>query len=646
MKKALVILLCALAVFAIVSCKQDPPAPEKCTVTFNTEGGPEIAPVTLEKGAKVEKPADPVKVGSYFCGWFKDSKFENEYDFSAAVTESFTLYAKWEEGTIYRVTSLDYTSESGNDCDKFIVSFPDAKVGPGDVVSITFRTTEPFKQYSIRRYGDNKKFFHEKSKGDYPQFFTAMEEGEDGWTTITYVFPEEGAKTQDTEASQYPEGGIGFNVYFRNQKMVPGAYMELKAVAINGKEYTLTEKSVNPDGSLGNVDSYFEVISWIPRTVSFDTDGGTVIPDVAVPYGQPVAQPADPEKEDVMFYGWYADEDLEEEFDFGTLIFKDTTIYAKYAPPVEVTFDTDGGSEIKPVIIPQGYAVDEPADPTKPEQRFMGWFSDEECETAYDFDTPVMEDITLYALWLPVYVVTLDYNDGSQLPREVYVLRETGKIDANALRTGNPGFFLDGWYTKATGGEKINIAEYTVTADMTIYAHWTEPEVYYKLTATKGTDGIDDHKYDQDKFTLYWNPNTAVNPGDVLSIAFKPVRTDEMTEGRPFTYSIRDKKKWFSEKEYGKASYPQFWSTFEADEDGWIYATYVFPESGTQETITYPATFRIDFRDTKIASPTEGRIADVLYIKGMALNGVALTLDEAKTGDAYCDPTIEPIEEE
>ena len=70
---------------------------EKVTVSFDTDGGSQASPVELEKGAKLEKPADPVKDGYAFKGWYTDEECTQEYDFSAPVVENTTLYAKWEE---------------------------------------------------------------------------------------------------------------------------------------------------------------------------------------------------------------------------------------------------------------------------------------------------------------------------------------------------------------------------------------------------------------------------------------------------------------------------------------------------------------------------------------------------------------------
>lgn len=618
MKKAFVILLCALALFAIVSCKQDPPAPETFTVFFNSEGGTEIAPVTVQKDAKIEEPADPVKVGSYFCGWFTDPAFEHGYDFSEPVTKTFSLYAKWEEGTIYRVTSLDYTSADGNKYDKFIVSFPDAAVDPGDVVSITFRTTEPFTQYSIRRYSDNKKFFHEKSKGDYPQFFTAMESGEDGWTTVTYVFPKEGAATQDADASKYPEeGGIGFNVYFRNQKMVPGAYMELKAVAINGKEYVLTEESVNPD--LGNVRADFEVISWVPRTVTFDTNGGSEIPAVTVPFGQPVAEPAtDPTKEGVLFYGWFADKDCNEEFDFGTLIFKDTTVYAKYAPPVTVSFETNGGSEIGDVTIPSGYTVDEPEDPEREGFLFVGWFSDVDLTEEYDFEDEVTDDLTLYAKWTNPANLTYNFNYEGSVSK-VVVVEKNASIDP-LDQLGRPGYFFDGWFNEAECKTAFDNKS-GITEDTVVYAKWVAPTKTYKYTVTSLE--IEEVEYECDRIGLRWkHDNSSVVAAGLELYNFKKddvitfkVKSTPDTGKLMSTIRLRTKD--------GGVDFYKYYTISEAAAGEWMDVTLVLGKDTSESAKGLILAF---YDDKQGSGVKEG---DVLEIMGVALNGVELPITDS-----------------
>ncbi|MDR2728249.1 MAG: InlB B-repeat-containing protein, partial [Chitinispirillales bacterium] len=55
-------------------------------------------------GGKAAEPANPVRVGYTFIGWYKDEEFDEAWDFEEdTVTEDITLYAKWEIIT-YTVT--------------------------------------------------------------------------------------------------------------------------------------------------------------------------------------------------------------------------------------------------------------------------------------------------------------------------------------------------------------------------------------------------------------------------------------------------------------------------------------------------------------------------------------------------------------
>lgn len=65
-------------------------------------------------------------------------------------------------------------------------------------------------------------------------------------------------------------------------------------------------------------------------TVSFDTDGGTAIPDQQVRTGATVEKPADPTKTGYTFDGWYEEDTFTTEFNFASPVSVDTTIYAKF----------------------------------------------------------------------------------------------------------------------------------------------------------------------------------------------------------------------------------------------------------------------------------------------------------------------------
>lgn len=69
---------------------------------------------------------------------------------------------------------------------------------------------------------------------------------------------------------------------------------------------------------------------------------------------------------------------------------------------VTVTFDSNEGTAVDSQLVPVGDKVAKPADPTKEGYTFSGWFTDEDCTKAYDFDAPVegaQPEFTLYASW-------------------------------------------------------------------------------------------------------------------------------------------------------------------------------------------------------------------------------------------------------
>jgi len=79
------------------------------TVNFETDGGNAISPATVQHGSTVQKPADPVKTGFVFIGWYADSAFTRLYDFSSQIMEAKTLYARFvqEISEVYSVRLMD-----------------------------------------------------------------------------------------------------------------------------------------------------------------------------------------------------------------------------------------------------------------------------------------------------------------------------------------------------------------------------------------------------------------------------------------------------------------------------------------------------------------------------------------------------------
>ncbi|MCQ2398941.1 MAG: leucine-rich repeat protein, partial [Clostridia bacterium] len=65
------------------------------TVSFNTNNGSSVADQTVKFGDTAEAPADPIKDGFEFKGWYADSACTTPYNFTEIVTANTTVYAKW-----------------------------------------------------------------------------------------------------------------------------------------------------------------------------------------------------------------------------------------------------------------------------------------------------------------------------------------------------------------------------------------------------------------------------------------------------------------------------------------------------------------------------------------------------------------------
>ena len=71
---------------------------------------------------------------------------------------------------------------------------------------------------------------------------------------------------------------------------------------------------------------------WTPimLTVTFDTNGGSVVDSQTIAYNSSVVKPKNPTKSGYTFVGWYSDEEHTELFDFSTKIVEDIILYAKW----------------------------------------------------------------------------------------------------------------------------------------------------------------------------------------------------------------------------------------------------------------------------------------------------------------------------
>lgn len=86
------------------------------TVTFNSNGGSDV-PEQIRANAAATKP-DSRKAGYTLVGWYTDKACTAAYDFTKPVTDSVTLYAKWEAAPRYYYNSGTTTDTDNADEDK------------------------------------------------------------------------------------------------------------------------------------------------------------------------------------------------------------------------------------------------------------------------------------------------------------------------------------------------------------------------------------------------------------------------------------------------------------------------------------------------------------------------------------------------
>ena len=104
MKKRIlsILLLCCMVLTLLPTtafAADESPAVTNVTVTFDSNGGGEVKSQTIQQGQQVQRPADPIKDGYAFIGWYDkaDLEYSNmpEWNFSYPVTKDLELLAQW-----------------------------------------------------------------------------------------------------------------------------------------------------------------------------------------------------------------------------------------------------------------------------------------------------------------------------------------------------------------------------------------------------------------------------------------------------------------------------------------------------------------------------------------------------------------------
>ena len=462
--------------------REETVTPDVHTVTFNSAGGSDIVPQLVSDGSMVTRPSAPIKIGYDFIGWYTEPECINEYNFNTPVTSSFTLYAKWDEAKPGTYT-VSFETFGGTTIKSQSVASGEKAVRPADpeksgyTFGGWYTDMDCTVAYDFSNAVNSAFTLYAKWIIVVPDTYT-VEFVTDGGTEIeaqTVVKDSKATKPADPEKNGYTFGGWYTDTAYSSEydfetpvtnditlyaKWTPDVYdvtfitdggSDVEAQRIEHGEMAVKPEDPVKDGYnfLGwytedTFENYYDFTSAVTANtvlyakweeiivtsyvVTFETYGGTTllgtpIKPQTVAAGEQMSRPADPVKEGYDFEGWYTDDTFTVKFDFKAPVNSDITVYANYiAHTFDITFESNGGSEVSGQTVSYGELVTEPEAPVMNGYSFIGWFTDHDLTELYDFTAPVKESFALYAKWEIIvpneYKVTFVNEGGTTIPNQ------------------------------------------------------------------------------------------------------------------------------------------------------------------------------------------------------------------------------------
>ncbi len=183
----------------------------------------------------------------------------------------------------------------------------------------------------------------------------------------------------------------------------------------------------------------------ITRTITFDTVGGNTIDLVSYTYPERTVAPADPEKDDKTFAGWFTDANYTTAFSFGSELLENITIYAKWSDYFAIVFETNGGNSLNPISEAPDTDISSMAPtPVKEGHSFDGWYTNAGLTDKYTFGIMPERNLKLYAKWkINEYQVTFKDFDGQELKKQTVEWNKGATAPANP--DNRPDFIFSHW---------------------------------------------------------------------------------------------------------------------------------------------------------------------------------------------------------
>ena len=361
------------------------------TITFDTDGGSEVASITQDYGTTIAKPTDPTKTGYTFGGWDKTIP-------DTMPANNLTIKAKW---TINKYT-ITFNTDGGSKIDPITQNYGTAITAPAD----------PTKEgYTFAGWDENipanmpAKNMTIKAKWTINQYTVTFKNGDEVVKSaeMNYGSTIAAPKAPDKEGYTFK----GWQGYTDN-------------MTLPAHDVTFTAQ--------WTINKY---------TITFDTDGGSAIAAITQNYGTAIAKPADPTKTGYTFDGW--DKTIPTTMPAG-----DMTIKAKWAAnQYTVTFDSDGGSACDSVSVTYDRPYGTLPKPTKEGYTFTGWYDN----NTLIYDTTLYRtagDKKLTAHW-GIVSYTITYSVDNKILENVNDTREFGARLDKLYTYTKTGYTVSEW---------------------------------------------------------------------------------------------------------------------------------------------------------------------------------------------------------
>ena len=354
------------------------------TITFDTNGGSEIAPITQDYGTKITAPADPTRKGYTFKGWDKEIP-------KTMPAENMTVKAQWEINQ-YAIT---FDTNGGSEIAPITQDYGTKITTPADPTrkGYTFKGWD--KEIPETMPAEN---ITVKAQWEINQYTIAFDTN--GGSEIAPITQDYG--TEITAPDNPTRKGYTFKGWDKEiPETMPAENMTVKA--------------------------RWEINQY---TIAFDTNGGSEIAPITQDYGTKITTPADPTRKGYTFKGW--DKEIPE-----TMPAENITVKAQWEiNQYTIAFDTNGGSEIAPITQDYGTEITAPDNPTREGYTFIGW----------DRDIPVTmpaENITVTAQWeINRYTITFDTAGGSDIAP---ITQDYGTNITSPADPTREGYTFIGW---------------------------------------------------------------------------------------------------------------------------------------------------------------------------------------------------------